>query len=140
VTTTKTGAADVQSTPVAITVLPAGTLDQMGVRSVRDLAGVVPTVTISQQNGLAQVTIRGIGTNSTVVGADPSSTVYVDGVYLGRPAMVFADFLNIERIEVLRGPQGTLYGRNAVGGTINVVTRQADQLARIKCAGYRRQL
>src|SRR4030095_12145334 len=96
----------------------------MGVRSVKDLAGVVPNVTIAQQNGLAQVTIRGIGTNSTVVGADPSSAVYVDGVYLGRPAMVFADFLNIERVEVLRGPQGTLYGRNAVGGTINIVTRQ----------------
>jgi iron complex outermembrane recepter protein len=140
VTTTKTGAADVQSTPVAITVLPAGTLDQMGVRSVRDLAGVVPTVTISQQNGLAQVTIRGIGTNSTVVGADPSSTVYVDGVYLGRPAMVFADFLNIERIEVLRGPQGTLYGRNAVGGTINVVTRQPtnslESSARVTVGNY----
>jgi iron complex outermembrane receptor protein len=95
----------------------------MDVRGVTDLAGPVPTVTIAQQNGLAQVTIRGIGTNSTVVGADPSSAVYIDGVYLGRPAMVFADLLNIERVEVLRGPQGTLYGRNAVGGTINIVSR-----------------
>ena len=140
VTTTKAGAADVQSTPVAITVLPARTLDQMGVRSVKDLAGVVPNVTIAQQNGLAQVTIRGIGTNSTVVGADPSSAVYVDGVYLGRPAMVFADFLNIERVEVLRGPQGTLYGRNAVGGTINIVSRQPtntfESSARITAGSY----
>ena len=83
---------------------------------------VVPTVTISQHTGAAQVTIRGIGTNSTVVGADPSSTVHLDGVYLGRPVMVFMDFLNVERVEVLRGPQGTLYGRNSVGGTINIVT------------------
>jgi iron complex outermembrane receptor protein len=122
VTATKTGAADVQSTPVAITVLPATALEQMGVHTVEGLAGVVPTVTISQHTGLAQVTIRGIGTNSTF--GDPSSTVHLDGVYLGRPAMVFADFLNVERVEVLRGPQGTLYGRNSVGGTINIVTRQ----------------
>jgi iron complex outermembrane receptor protein len=122
VTATKTGAADVQSTPVAITVLPATALDEMGVHPVEGLAGVVPTVTISQNTGLAQVTIRGIGSNSTF--GDPSSTVHLDGVYLGRPSMVFADFLNVERVEVLRGPQGTLYGRNSVGGTINIVTRQ----------------
>jgi outer membrane receptor protein involved in Fe transport len=94
----------------------------MGVHTVEGLAGIVPTVTISQHTGLAQVTIRGIGSNSTF--GDPSSTVHLDGVYLGRPAMVFADFLNVERVEVLRGPQGTLYGRNSVGGTINIVTRQ----------------
>jgi iron complex outermembrane receptor protein len=122
VTATKTGAADVQSTPVAITVLPATALEHLGVHTVERLAGVVPTVMISQHTGLAQVTIRGIGTNSTF--GDPSSTVHLDGVYLGRPAMVFADFLNVERVEVLRGPQGTLYGRNSVGGTINIVTRQ----------------
>jgi iron complex outermembrane recepter protein len=122
VTATKTGAADVQSTPVAITVLPATALEQMGVHTVEGLAGVAPTVTISQHTGLAQVTIRGIGSNITF--GDPSSTVHLDGVYLGRPSMVFADFLNVERVEVLRGPQGTLYGRNSVGGTINIVTRQ----------------
>lgn len=123
VTATKTGAADVQSTPVAISVLPARTLEEMGVQTVEGLAGVVPSVTMSQQAGNAQVTIRGIGTNSTVVGADPSSTIHLDGVYLGRPSMVFTDFLDVERVEVLRGPQGTLYGRNSVGGTINIVTR-----------------
>ena len=123
-TATKTGAADVQTTPIAVTVLPASTLEQLGVRTVEGLTGIVPSVTIAQFTGAAQVTIRGIGTNSTVVGADPSSTVHLDGVYLGRPVMVFADFLNVERVEVLRGPQGTLYGRNSVGGTINIVTRQ----------------
>jgi iron complex outermembrane recepter protein len=122
VTATKTGAADVQSTPIAITAFSATALEQMGVHTVEGLAGVVPTVTISQHTGHAQVTIRGIGTNSGL--GDPSSTVHLDGVYLGRPAMVFADLLNVERVEVLRGPQGTLYGRNSVGGTINIVTRQ----------------
>jgi iron complex outermembrane recepter protein len=122
VTATRTGASDVQSTPAAITVLQDRTLEELGAETIEALAGVVPAVTISQHTGLAQVTIRGIGTNSTF--GDPSSTVHLDGVYLGRPAMVFADFLNIERVEVLRGPQGTLYGRNSVGGTINIVTRQ----------------
>ncbi len=97
VTATKMGAADIQSTPIAVTVLPARTLDQLGIQTVEGLAGVVPAVTISQHTGAAQVTIRGIGTNSTVAGADPSSTVHLDGVYLGRPVMVFMDLLNVER-------------------------------------------
>ena len=126
VTATRTGASDVQSTPAGITVLPASTLEQRGVETVEGLAGVAPSVTMSQHTGLAQVTIRGIGSNSTF--GDPSSTVHLDGVYLGRPAMVFADFLNVERVEVLRGPQGTLYGRNSVGGTINIVTRQPTNM------------
>jgi iron complex outermembrane recepter protein len=126
VTATRTGASDVQSTPAAITVLPASTLEQLGVETVEGLADVAPTVTMSQHTGLAQVTIRGIGSNSTF--GDPSSTVHLDGVYLGRPAMVFADFLNVERVEVLRGTQGTLYGRNSVGGTINIVTRQPTNM------------
>ena len=91
VTATKTGAADIQSTPIAVTVLPARMLEQLGIQTVEGLAGVVPTVMISQHTGAAQVTIRGIGTNSTVAGADPSSTVHLDGVYLGRPVMVLMD-------------------------------------------------
>jgi len=124
VTATKTAAADIQSTPIAVTVLPGKALEQMGIYTVEGLASLVPAVTISQHTGAAQVSIRGIGTNSTVAGADPSSTVHLDGVYLGRPAMVLMDLLNVERVEVLRGPQGTLYGRNSVGGTINILTRQ----------------
>ena len=77
----------------------------------------------SQNTGLAQLTIRGIGSNAVFAGSDPSSAVYLDGVYLARPAMVLADFLDLDRIEVLRGPQGTLYGRNSLGGAINLITR-----------------
>lgn len=124
VTATKTGAAEIHTTPIAVTAISARMLEQVGVQTVEGLAGVVPTLTISQHTGLAQVTIRGIGTNVVLAGADPSSTIHLDGVYLARPAMVFMDFLNVERLEVLRGPQGTLYGRNSVGGTINIVTRQ----------------
>ena len=124
VTATKTGATDIQSIPLSITAVPARTLEQLGVQTVEGLAGFVPTLTVSQHTGLALITIRGIGTNSVILGADPSSTTHLDGVYLARPAMGFMDFLNVERVEVLRGPQGTLYGRNSVGGTINIVTRQ----------------
>ena len=125
VTATKTGAADIQSTPIAITVLPAKTIEQLGVERVEGLAGFAPTVTISQSPaGTPLVTIRGIGSNSAVAGADPSSTIHLDGVYIAHSAMSSMDLLDVERIEVLRGPQGTLYGRNSVGGTINIVTRQ----------------
>jgi iron complex outermembrane receptor protein len=84
---------------------------------------LAPTVTFSQNTGFGQLTIRGIGTNVVFAGSDPSSAVYVDGVYLARPAMLFADFLDLERVEVLRGPQGTLYGRNVVGGAVNLITK-----------------
>ena len=82
-----------------------------------------PSVTFSQNTGFGQLTIRGIGTNAIFAGSDPSSAVYVDGVYQARPAMDLTDFLDVERVEVLRGPQGTLYGRNAVGGAMNVLTK-----------------
>jgi iron complex outermembrane recepter protein len=125
VTATKAGTADIQSTPIAITALSAGTIAQLGVETVEGLAGIVPTVTVSQSPvGTPLVTIRGIGSNSAVAGADPSSTIHLDGVYLARPAMASMDLLDVERVEVLRGPQGTLYGRNSVGGAINIVTRQ----------------
>jgi iron complex outermembrane receptor protein len=124
VTATKTGEAEIQSTPIAITALSARTIEHLGARNIEGLAGFVPALTISQHTGLAQVSIRGIGSYAVFSGSDPSTTIHLDGTYLARPAMAFADFLDVERVEVLRGPQGTLYGRNSVGGTINIVTRQ----------------
>jgi iron complex outermembrane receptor protein len=123
VTATKTGTADIHTTPMAVTAFPERTLEQLGVHTVEGLAGFVPSLTVSHFAGLAQVNIRGIGTNVLLPGSDPSSTIHLDGVYLARPAMLFMDFLNVDRVEVVRGPQGTLYGRNSVGGTINVVSR-----------------
>jgi iron complex outermembrane receptor protein len=84
---------------------------------------LAPSVTFSQNTGFAQLTIRGIGMNVINAGADPSSAMYLDGVYLARPAMMFVEFLDLDRVEVLRGPQGTLYGRNAVGGALNLIPR-----------------
>ena len=123
VTASKTGETDVQTTPLAVTVLTGTDLNRLQDHTIEHIAGRAPGVTFSQNTGLAQLTIRGIGTNAVFAGSDPSSAVYLDGVYLARPAMVLADFLDLDRIEVLRGPQGTLYGRNSLGGAINLITK-----------------
>ena len=123
VTASKTGETDVQATPMAVSVVTGGQLNRMQDRTVEHIAGRAPGVFFTQNTGLAQLTIRGIGTNAVFAGSDPSSAVYLDGVYLARPAMVLADFLDLDRIEVLRGPQGTLYGRNSLGGAINLITK-----------------
>jgi iron complex outermembrane recepter protein len=122
VTADKTGERELQKVPAAVSVLTGEQLHRREAHSVADLAGLVPSVTFSQNTGFAQLTIRGIGTNAVFAGSDPSSAVYLDGVYLARPAGVLGDFLDLERVEVLRGPQGTLYGRNVVGGAIHLIT------------------
>ena len=124
VTASRTGEIDVQDTPAAVTVLKADAVSRLQSRDLQDLSGRAPALTVSQNTGFAQVTIRGIGSTAVFAGADPSSAVYVDGVYIARPLAVLSDFLDLERIEVLRGPQGTLYGRNAMGGAVNIFTRR----------------
>jgi len=123
VTAAKTGGRDVQEIPIAISAVSRADLDRVGAQTIDEAPALAPSVTLSQNIGFGQLTIRGIGTNLLLAGSDPSSAIYLDGVYLARPAMVFARFLDLERIEVLRGPQGTLYGRNAVGGAMNLIPR-----------------
>ena len=137
VTAARTGEADVQTVPMAVSVLPGIQLARMQDHTVEHIAGRAPGVTFSQNTGRAQVTIRGIGTNAVAPGSDPSSALYLDGVYLARPAMVLADFLDLDRVEVLRGPQGTLYGRNSLGGAINLITKAPtnDREASIRVSG-----
>jgi iron complex outermembrane receptor protein len=123
VTAEKVRARELQEIPAAITVLPGADLRRVEANSIEHIAGLAPSLTFSQNTGFSQLTIRGIGTTAVFAGSDPSSTVYLDGVYLARPAMALASLFALERVEVLRGPQGTLYGRNAVGGAVNLVTR-----------------
>ena len=123
VTADKTGERELQKVPAAVSALSNQQLEQREAHTVADLAGLVPSVTFSQNTGFAQLTIRGIGSNAIFAGSDPSSAVYLDGVYLARPAGVLGDFLDLARVEVLRGPQGTMYGRNVVGGAINLITK-----------------
>lgn len=123
VTAAKTGADAAQSIPGAISALPGSELTRLAIRSVDEAVTRMPSVTFSQNSTFGQLSIRGIGSNAVNAGTDPSSAIYLDGVYLARPAMVFIDFLDLDRVEVLRGPQGTLYGRNALGGALNLISK-----------------
>ena len=124
VTAAKSGERDVQTLPMAISAVSDAELGRLGTHTLGQGAALAPSVTLSQNAGFGQLTIRGIGTNVVFAGSDPSSAMYLDGVYLARPAMEFVQFLDLDRIEVLRGPQGTLYGRNAVGGAMNLISRR----------------
>ncbi|WP_326523004.1 TonB-dependent receptor [Sphingomonas sp.] len=124
VTATRTGATRLQDTPLAVTAFNVETLERAGVKDVRDLTALTPNLQVTQNGAFSQIYIRGIGSNNVFAGSDPSSTIHLDGIYLARPASYLSNFLDVERIEVLRGPQGTLYGRNSVGGTVNVVSRK----------------
>ncbi len=124
VTATKTGASSLQDTPMAITALSSDMLDSSGIESVRDIGLLVPGMTITANEQFAQPFIRGIGSIQFHPGNDSATAVHLDGVYLGRPVMLFTDFVDMERIEVIRGPNGTLYGRNATAGSINLITQK----------------
>jgi iron complex outermembrane receptor protein len=123
VTATKTGATAVQNTPLAVTAFSASQLEHSNIAGTQDLAKFAPNLQIAQNNEFAEFYIRGVGSNNIFNGSDPDVTVNVDGVYIGRPFGQFTNFLDVDRVEVLRGPQGTLYGRNAVGGTVNVISK-----------------
>jgi iron complex outermembrane recepter protein len=124
VTAQKTGAASVQKIPIAISAFSSADLKNTLTTDIKDLALETPNLSISQVGSSAAIYIRGVGTNNIFAGSDPDVTTQVDGVYMARPNAQFNDFLDVDRVEVLRGPQGTLYGRNAVGGTINVISKQ----------------
>lgn len=126
VTATRTGQTKAQKTPLAISVFSADTLGAINAVNVKDLVTLTPNLNVSQVTASAAIYIRGIGSNNIFGGSDPDVTVQSDGVYLARAFTQFSDFVDIERIEVLRGPQGTLYGRNAIGGTINIISRLPD--------------
>jgi outer membrane receptor protein involved in Fe transport len=108
--------------PVAVTAYTAEQLDNAQVRDVRDLQLIAPTLSVNSSTGSTQTffTIRGVGTPGQNTGLEQSVGVFIDGVYRGRPGAALGDLVDIAQIEVLRGPQGTLFGRNTSGGVINV--------------------
>ncbi len=124
ITASKTGNSDLQKTPLAVTAFTADMIDKSAMTDIRDLEQLTPGLTISENTTLAQIYVRGVGTNSVFAGADPSTSISLDGVYIARPSASFTSFLDVERIEVVRGPQGTLYGRNSVGGNINIISKK----------------
>ena len=120
VVTAQKVAQNLQKTPLSISAVDSLDLARRNVVNPNDLQ--LPNVTFGQFKSDSQITIRGIGNDNLTIGGDPGVAFHQDGVYLTRGALVNGGFFDIDRIEVLRGPQGTLYGRNAVAGVVNVIT------------------
>ena len=114
--------------PVAISAFNAETMERQGITDLTDIGKFVPNLNVTGfsagHTSSANPFIRGIGLQDHLITTDPGVGVYVDGVYLGRQVGQNWSLANIERVEVLRGPQGTLYGRNSIGGAINIITRK----------------
>ncbi|MDI3258129.1 MAG: TonB-dependent receptor [Sinobacteraceae bacterium] len=111
-----------QDIPLAVSAFSAGKLEAMGVQTIQDMPNVTPGLTITYAAGFVEAFLRGVGTNAFLPGADSSVPFYVDGIPLLAAQGASDNFGKIERVEVLKGPQGTLFGTNSVGGAINVIT------------------
>jgi len=111
-----------QEVPVSVTAMSAEKLANSNVLTSQELDVLTPGLLTTTVNGSSQTFIRGVGSQSTVLGTESSVATYVDGVYIASTTGAIFSLNNVERIEVLRGPQGTLFGRNATGGVIQVVT------------------
>lgn len=119
---------EIQKIPIPITVLTAKKIDDTGSFTVNRLKELVPTVQLYASNARnTTLNIRGLGSTFGLTndGIDPGVGFYVDGVYYARPAATALDFIDTERIEVLRGPQGTLFGKNTTAGAFNITTKDA---------------
>ncbi|MEZ6024304.1 MAG: TonB-dependent receptor plug domain-containing protein, partial [Hyphomonadaceae bacterium] len=116
---------NLQTVPISITALGADTLEASGVSTLDDVTRLAPGLSMSAiGSGFVSYTyVRGAGTNVIDSGADPSVAYFLDEVYLGGTAGLQFDLLDIQRIEVLKGPQGTLFGRNAAAGAISIITQ-----------------
>lgn len=112
-----------QDTGVTVSALSASGLAARSIHAVEDSAAFMPGIHIASYQGDTSIFIRGIGTPAIIAGNDSSTATYLDDVYLSRAAAIGPAFFDVERLEVLRGPQGTLYGRNATGGALKIVTK-----------------
>ena len=119
---------NIYEVPMAISAFTEEAIVKQGIVDLTDIGKFVPNMTVTGfsggQTSSVNVFIRGIGLQDHLITTDPGVGVYIDGVYLGRQVGQNWSLANIERVEVLRGPQGTLYGRNSIGGTINIITRK----------------
>ena len=118
---------NLQDAPIAITAITESTIDDLDLANVVDLAGMAPNVHIintPSNNTAATIAMRGGVTINPAITWEPTVGMYLDGVYLGKGQGSIFDVVDLERIEILRGPQGTLYGRNTLGGAINLISKK----------------
>jgi iron complex outermembrane receptor protein len=119
-----------QTTPIAITAITAATLEARGLENITEVGAYVPNAIIQPLGAGWGATmaafIRGVGLGDNILSFEPGVPIYVDDVYIGRPQGAMFDLLDLERVEVLRGPQGTLFGKNAIGGTIRMISKKPD--------------
>ena len=108
--------------PISLTAISGERLERMQATDLADLGKVVPSLVMTRTGAFTQPYLRGIGKRSTL-GVENSVATYVDGVYLASSISALLDLRGVERVEVLNGPQGTLFGRNTTGGVIHVITR-----------------
>jgi len=122
-------AQDVQDIPIAVTAVSPQQLENQGVDNIQEVTSVAPSFTSSNAqvaSGSVVLRIRGVGTTSNNIGFESAVGIFIDGAYQSRPGVALSEFVDIERVEVLRGPQGTLFGRNTSAGALNIVTRRPD--------------
>ncbi|GLT02413.1 TonB-dependent receptor [Sphingobium jiangsuense] len=120
-----------QDTPIAITATTGETLEAKNLQSVTDLTGVAPNVNLTAATGLngsaVQAYIRGVGQNDSNFALEPGVGIYIDDVYYGTTFGAILDLTDLDRVEVLRGPQGTLAGKNSIGGSVKLFSRKPDE-------------
>ena len=127
-----------QDVPIAITAFSGEQLEARGALDITDVGNVTPNVTLENSratNSTLTAFIRGVGQQDPVGGFEAGVGIYLDDVYLNRPQASVLDIYDVERIEVLRGPQGTLYGRNTIGGAVKYVTRRLDDEFSLRMRG-----
>lgn len=117
---------NMQQVPIALTAFSADSVEKMGLVNVNDLGRITPGLETNNATATQTIfNIRGISTNDFGIGLDAAVAVYVDGVYVGRRGTSNMNFNDVERVEVLKGPQGTLFGRNSAAGAIHIITKRA---------------
>jgi iron complex outermembrane receptor protein len=124
-----------QVAPVSVTAISGANLEKAQITRIDDLAQIAPSLNISRQAGFANsvtVIMRGIGDTDPILTNDSPVAIYVDGVYLGRTIGSLIDLSDLDRVEVLRGPQGTLFGRNTTGGAIDIYTKAPAEVFGLK--------
>jgi len=122
-------AESIQDVPIAVTAILPEDLEKQGVVNIQNLTSVAPSFSTSQaqtSSGTVVLRIRGVGTTSNNIGFESAVGVFIDGAYQSRPGIALGEFVDVERLEVLRGPQGTLFGRNTSAGALNVINKRPD--------------